>query len=263
MSDKFWSLFSSIGKKFSHDRDIMTGKVYLVTGGASGIGRGICLYLAKKNATVIALDINEDAGFELVSQESRIRFRQADVTSESDIQAVITDIEKNFGRLDGLVNNAAISDPYNAPLSELAMADWQRVLNVNLTAPLYISQQCLPLLKQSHGSIIHLSSTRASQSEPNTEAYSATKGAIVALTHSMAMSLGPDIRVNCISPGWINATHSELREIDHQQHPVGRVGVVDDIAAMVSFLLSKESGFITGQNFTIDGGMTKKMIYCE
>ncbi|KAB1508395.1 SDR family oxidoreductase [Photobacterium damselae] len=241
----------------------MTGKVYLVTGGASGIGRGICLYLAKKNATVIALDINEDAGFELVSQEPRIRFRQADVTSESDIQAVITDIEKNFGRLDGLVNNAAISDPYNAPLSELAMADWQRVLNVNLTAPLYISQQCLPLLKQSYGSIIHLSSTRASQSEPNTEAYSATKGAIVALTHSMAMSLGPDIRVNCISPGWINASHSELREIDHQQHPVGRVGVVDDIAAMVSFLLSEESGFITGQNFTIDGGMTKKMIYSE
>jgi len=127
-------------------------------------------------------------------------------------------------------------------------------------------------LQRTKGAIVNIASTRAIQSEPNTEAYSASKGGILALTHSLAMSLGPDIRVNCISPGWIDvsewkksqqAKKPHLTKMDHAQHPAGRVGKPEDIAALVAFLISDEAGFITGQNFVVDGGMTKKMIYEE
>ncbi len=120
--------------------------------------------------------------------------------------------------------------------------------------------------------IVNIASTRAMQSEPHTEAYSATKGGLVALTHALAMSLGPDVRVNCISPGWIAVSEwkkrsqrkaADLRQEDHAQHPAGRVGIPGDVAALVAFLISYEAGFITGQNFVVDGGMTKKMIYVE
>ena len=132
------------------------------------------------------------------------------------------------------------------------------------------AKQALAHLQAAQGSIVNIASTRALMSEANTEAYSASKGAIVALTHALAVSLGPKVRVNCISPGWIETSEwrrssvrhaPELREIDHSQHPAGRVGIPEDIASMVSFLISSENGFITGQNFVIDGGMTRKMIY--
>ncbi|MGD6738569.1 SDR family oxidoreductase [Photobacterium leiognathi subsp. mandapamensis] len=242
--------------------DSSSNKVVIVTGGANGIGKGICKYLTQKNMTVIALDINEQAGFDLVNEEPRIRFRLADVTKISDIKSTLDWITPQFGRLDGLVNNAAIANPYNTPLQQLPLDEWHRILNVNLTSPLVMSQQCLPLLTESKGHIINMSSTRYLQSEANTEAYAASKGGIVSLTHALSASLSPDIKVNCISPGWIHTDNSELREIDHQQHLSGRVGNVDDIAEMVAFLLDSQ-GFITGQNFVIDGGMTKKMIYSE
>ncbi|WP_318522204.1 SDR family oxidoreductase [Photobacterium leiognathi] len=242
--------------------DSSSNKVVIVTGGANGIGKGICKYLTQKNMTVIALDINEQAGFDLVNEEPRIRFRLADVTKISDIKNTLDWITTQFGRLDGLVNNAAIANPYNTPLQQLPLDEWHRILNVNLTSPLVMSQQCLPLLTESKGHIINMSSTRYLQSEANTEAYAASKGGIVSLTHALSVSLSPDIKVNCISPGWIHNDNSELREIDHQQHLSGRVGNVDDIAEMVAFLLDSQ-GFITGQNFVIDGGMTKKMIYSE
>ncbi|WP_434137574.1 SDR family oxidoreductase [Photobacterium leiognathi] len=242
--------------------DSSSNKVVIVTGGANGIGKGICKYLTQKNMTVIALDINEQAGFDSVNEEPRIRFRLADVTKISDIKNTLDWITTQFGRLDGLVNNAAIANPYNTPLQQLPLDEWHRILNVNLTSPLVMSQQCLPLLTESKGHIINMSSTRYLQSEANTEAYAASKGGIVSLTHALSVSLSPDIKVNCISPGWIHNDNSELREIDHQQHLSGRVGNVDDIAEMVAFLLDSQ-GFITGQNFVIDGGMTKKMIYSE
>ncbi|MCW8330864.1 SDR family oxidoreductase [Photobacterium sp. SDRW27] len=241
----------------------MTNKVVLVTGGASGIGKGICNLLAAENVTVLAVDVNEDAGFALVSENPRIRFRQADVTSESEMTAVVTDLQEQFGRLDGLVNNAAIATPYNAPLEELDLYDWNKVIATNLTAPLMVTKICIPMLKSSKGAIVNISSTRAEQSEPNTEAYSASKGGLVALTHALASSVGPEVRVNCVSPGWIDTAGEPLRSIDHNQHLTGRVGDVRDIAAMVKFLLDQDASFITGQNFTVDGGMTKKMIYAE
>lgn len=242
--------------------DLSLNKVVIVTGGANGIGKGICKYLAQKNVIVVALDINEQAGYDLVNEEPRIRFRLTDVTQISEIKNTLDWVKYQFGRLDGLINNAAISNPYNTPLHQLPLDEWHHILNVNLTSPLAMSQQCLPLLIESKGHIINMSSTRYVQSEPNTEAYAASKGGVVSLTHALAVSLSPNIKVNCISPGWINTDTNQLRDIDHHQHLSGRVGNVNDIAEMVDFLLCSQ-GFITGQNFVVDGGMTKKMIYCE
>ncbi|GAL03591.1 oxidoreductase [Photobacterium aphoticum] len=182
---------------------------------------------------------------------------------ESEVEALIDDIIRQHGRLDSVINNAAIADPYNAPLETLDLSYWHKVMAVNLTAPLLVTKYSLPHLRKQQGAVINMSSTRALQSEPNTEAYSASKGGIVALTHSLAISLGPDVRVNCISPGWIDVINDPLRPIDHEQHPVGRVGMPDDIAGLVKFLISEDARFITGQNFVVDGGMTKKMIYQE
>ncbi|MGF1684839.1 SDR family oxidoreductase [Photobacterium minamisatsumaniensis] len=238
----------------------MANKVVLVTGGAKGIGKGIANHLASE-AVVIAVDIDRDAGFDLVAENPLIRFKHADVTKEQEVIALISEIDDQFGRLDAIINNAAIANPYNPPLEELDLHQWHQVLSVNLTAPIIVSKYSLPLLKKSRGSIINISSTRALQSEPNTEAYSASKGGLAALTHSLAASLAPNVNVNCISPGWIDTTNLPLRDIDHQQHFSGRVGKVDDIASMVSYLISDSARFISGQNFVIDGGMSKKMIY--
>ena len=242
----------------------MANKVFLITGGAQGIGKGICDLLSQGDAVVFAVDINEQAGFELVANNPLIRFRQADVTSQTQIQCVIDEIQSQYGRLNGLVNNAAISDPYNAPLADLNLQDWQRTIEINLTAPLMITQSALNLLNQTQGAVVNIASTRAAQAEPNTEAYCASKGGLVALTKALAVSLGPSVRVNCISPGWIHTNENEtLRPLDHSQHLTGQVGNVADIANMVEFLLSNKANFITGENFTIDGGMTKKMIYAD
>jgi len=126
-----------------------------------------------------------------------------------------------------------------------------------------MAKHSYPLFRGSKGAIVNISSTRFLQSEKNTFAYSASKGGVVSLTHSLAVSLGPLIRVNCISPGWIDTKGEPLRPEDHAQHPAGRVGRPQDIASLASYLLSEEAGFITGQNFIVDGGMTRKMIYAE
>ena len=152
----------------------------------------------------------------------------------------------------------------------LELGDWNRVIATNLTGVFLCSKHAVPLLRPGKGAIVNIASTRALQSEPHTEAYSASKGGVVALTHALAVSLGPDIRVNCISPGWIavdawqksaNRRPPTMRPEDHAQHPVGRVGSPEDIAALVAWLISPQAGFVTGQNFVVDGGMTRKMIY--
>jgi hypothetical protein len=185
---------------------------------------------------------------------------RGDVGNEPHVIDALRETVRLFGRLDGLVNNAGIEIP--RPMEKLKLEEWNRVLGTNLTGTFLCSRHAAPYLRKTGGSIVNIASTRARQSEPNTEAYSASKGGIVALTHAMAISLGPDIRVNCISPGWIetdpDAGHSTQ---DAAQHPCGRIGIPQDIADMAAYLLSDRAGFITGQEFIIDGGMTRKMIY--
>ncbi len=151
------------------------------------------------------------------------------------------------------------------PLRSLTLEEWQRVLNVNLTAAFVLARAAEKPLRKAKGSIVTIASTRALMSEPDTESYSASKGGLVALTHALSVSLAPDVRVNCISPGWIETgDYSNLRKKDHLQHPAGRVGKPDDIAQLAAVLLDREkSGFISGANFIVDGGMTRKMIYEE
>lgn len=248
-------------------------KTALVTGGAQGIGLEITQRLRREGMNVVVADIDTEAIAELNdASDPSILGIAADVASEAQVQQVFRTIQENFGRLDALVNNAAIVNPVNEPVAELSLAHWNRVIAVNLTGAFICARYAAPLLTDNGGAIVNIASTRAIQSEPNTEAYSASKGGLIALTHALAMSLGPAVRVNCVSPGWIatqhkqknaNRRHQVFTDADHQQHPVGRVGLPEDIASMVAFLVSPEAGFITGQNFVIDGGMTRKMIYVE
>ncbi len=255
--------------------NIQKDKVVIITGGAQGIGKGIAKYLVETGMKIIIADSDIEAGEETVveySTQGIIQFVATDVTDETSVkQAVNTTIE-SFGQIDALVNNAGISSPGRTPVEELTLEDWNKVIATNLTGYFLFAKHTIPHLRKTQGAIVNIASTRALQSEPNTEAYSASKGGVVALTHALAMSLGPNIRVNCISPGWIEVSNwkknvlrhePKLSLIDHQQHPVGRVGEPIDIAATVAFLISHASGFITGQNFVVDGGMTKKMIYVE
>jgi NAD(P)-dependent dehydrogenase (short-subunit alcohol dehydrogenase family) len=187
-------------------------------------------------------------------------FQRTDVASEAAVRACVRAVVKRFGRLDALVNNAGLTGPDDGPIEKLPLARWNRRIAVNLTGAFLMAKHCVPHLRAARGAVVNIASTRALQSEPDTEAYAASKGGLVALTHALAMSLGPRVRVNCISPGWI-AHRPVKRRKDHAQHPVGRVGRDEDVAELIAYLLSDAAGFVTGQNFVIDGGMTKKMIY--
>jgi len=230
-------------------------RTVLVTGGARGIGRAIASLLAERGYQVAVADVAAPAG-----PGRRFFFQRTDVASEAAVRACVRAVLRRFGRLDALINNAGLAGPDNGPLERLPLAQWNRRLAVNLTGPFLMAKHCAPQLRAARGSIVNIASTRALQSEPDTEAYAASKGGLVALTHALAVSLGPRVRVNCISPGWI-AHQPVKRRKDHAQHPAGRVGRDEDVAQMVAYLLSDAAGFVTGQNFVIDGGMTKKMIY--
>lgn len=245
----------------------------LVTGGAQGIGRAVVRHLLAHGWSVGFMDRDAEAGEETAAETAEqgdAVFCGGDVSVEADVAAAVQAVRGRFGRLDGLVNNAG-GGCGGAVLTELTLEAWNRVLGSNLTGAFLCAKHAAPYLRANKGAIVNIASTRALQSEPNTFAYSAAKGGIVALTHALAISLGPDVRVNCISPGWIETgdwkkaasrrdpIHSDA---DRRQHPCGRVGVPGDIAELAAFLLEgRRSGFITGQNFVVDGGMTVKMIY--
>ncbi len=238
--------------------------VALVTGGATGIGRAIVRHLLDTAWCVGVIDLPESVLHRVYPSASRNALAiDGDVRDEKTIADAVDAIVNRFGRLDAVVANAGIM--IRKPLRRLTLAEWRRVIDTNLTAAFLLARAAEKPLRKARGSIVTIASTRALMSEPNTESYSASKGGLVALTHALAISLGPDVRVNCVSPGWIaTKNYGALRRKDHAQHPAGRVGRPQDIAEIVGWLLdAKRSGFVTGANFVVDGGMTRKMIYQE
>lgn len=238
--------------------------VVIVTGAAHGVGRTIVLHLVASGCNVGAVDL---AGSGLAATFRRharhVLPIAGDVTEEATAKRAVDAVLEKWGRLDGLVSNAGIM--IRKPVRWLTFAEWNRVIATNLSAAYLFARASEKALRDGNGAIVTIASTRWQMSEPDTEAYAASKGGLVALTHALAVSLGPDVRVNCVSPGWIQTTdYNKLRRKDHAQHPAGRVGKPQDIAEIVGWLLDRErSGFVTGANFVVDGGMTRKMIYVE
>jgi NAD(P)-dependent dehydrogenase (short-subunit alcohol dehydrogenase family) len=231
-----------------------SSRIALVTGGAHGIGAAISARLVQDGCRVVIAD--RDAPAPLPAGARAVR---CDVSDEASVTRLIDGVRTGEGRLDVLVCNAGIN--IHKAIAALSLAEWSRVIGTNLTATFLLVRAAESLLRAAKGAVVTIASTRARMSEANTEAYAASKGGLVALTHALAISLSPDVRVNCISPGWIYTKGDRPRPEDHAFHPVGRVGVAEDVAALTAFLVGPESGFVTGAEFTVDGGVTRKMIY--
>lgn len=221
------------------------GKVVVVTGGARGIGKCICEKFREAGAVVCVIDLLENDYFvgDLADK----------VTLEEFAKKVISD----YGHVDYLINNAA---PKFCGITNGSYDDFEYALKVGVTAPFYLSKLFVPHFAKG-ASIVNISSSRDRMSQPESESYTSAKGGIAALTHALAVSLAGKVRVNSISPGWIDNDYTVYEGADATQQPAGRVGNPPDIANMVLYLCSDMAGFITGENICIDGGMTKQMIY--
>ena len=220
-------------------------KVVVITGGAQGIGKCIAEQFQKEGAIVEIIDIQEGNWY------------VGDISKKEVLEDFVQYIIKKHGHIDYLINNAL---PKMKGISDCSYEEFMNALSVGVAAPFYLSKLFLPYFNDD-ASIINISSSRDRMSQPQTESYTAAKGGIAALTHALAISLGPKIRVNSISPGWIDTSDIQYTGPDAYQQPVGRVGNPLDIANMVLYLCSDKAGFITGENICIDGGMTKLMIY--
>ena len=243
-------------------------KCAFITGGAQGMGKATAQRLLSAGWAVTIADIDEEAGEETV-EEFRdlgpILFMPADVCEEGHLHRALTETVSRFGGLNLVMNNAYASTNW-LPIAQVTLATWNRVLAVNLTSIFLTTRYAESYLRARRGCIINIASILAMRTHPNVIAYGASKGGIIALTHALAISLAPEIRVNCISPGTVDTTpwrksrhrRPSAYPADRQQaHPVGRVGYPPDIAGMVAYLAS--ATFITGQNFIVDGGITTKM----
>jgi len=243
------------------------GKVLAVTGGAQGIGRAVAEHFAARGYAVSIADTHVAAGRATLSalrnRGARAEFFKADISREQDVRAWLRATVRLLGCPDVLVNNAGMRA--SAPFLTLSPKAFDLVIATNLRGAFLCTQEAARLMvkHRRRGAIINIASTRAFMSEAGTEAYSASKGGIVALTHATAISLGAKgIRVNSVSPGWIETRGRKHSRRDKLQHPVGRVGTPEDIAAACLYI-AEQAGFMAGQNLTLDGGMTAKMIYEE
>ena len=220
-------------------------KVAVITGGAHGIGKATAEEFRKNGAHVCVIDSVPGDHF------------VGDVGDQDTLEAFAKQVIDRHGHVDFLINNAP---PPMRGIADCTYEEFNRALAVGVTAPFYLTKLFLPYFAQG-ASIVNISSSRDRMSQPQTESYTAAKGGISALTHALAVSLSGKVRVNSISPGWINTTPNEYSGADAAQHPAGRVGTPSDIANMILFLCSEKAGFITGENVCIDGGMTRLMIY--
>ncbi|WP_274651420.1 SDR family NAD(P)-dependent oxidoreductase [Paenibacillus humicola] len=242
------------------------GKTVLITGAAGGIGSRLSQAYAAEGADVVLTDLESSGGSALAQRIAAgggsARFIAADLTDPQQIEKLFQTIDSLHGGVDILINNAG-KGIWKSPL-ELSVEEWDQVLNLNLRGTFLCSREAAKRMKaRGGGRIVNIASTRAFMSEPFGEAYGASKGGIVALTHALAASLGGfGITVNSINPGWIETGDYEaLRKADHEQHPAGRVGRPEDIARACLYLTAPGNDFVTGTNVTVDGGMTRKMIY--
>lgn len=253
----------SIGKKGTVQK---TRRVF-VTGGAGGIGKAIVKAFRSAGHRVAFCDINEEAGKD-TALKTGTNFFRVDVSDKEALEHCMQQLFLDWGDIDIIINNVGVS--HFAPITETDVEMFDHILSVNLR-PVFITSRQLACHRKSQdttnqfGRIINICSTRYLMSESGSEGYAASKGGIFSLTHALSLSLSPwHITVNSISPGWIqNEDYESLRIEDHVQHPSGRVGKPEDIARMCLFLCYEENDFINGENITIDGGMTKKMIYIE
>ena len=220
-------------------------RVVVVTGGAKGIGKTIADEFRKSGAHVCVIDLLENDYF------------VGDLADQTMLDAFADKVIADYGRVDVLVNNAL---PLMKGIDECTYEQFNYALRVGVTAPFYLTKRFAPYFAPG-ASVINISSSRDRMSQPQTESYTAAKGGISALTHALAVSLAGKVRVNSISPGWIDTDFTVYDGADAIQHPAGRVGNPLDIANMVLFLCSDKAGFITGENICIDGGMTRQMIY--
>ena len=226
-------------------------KTAVITGGANGIGRCVAESFMREGVKVAVIDKDENgAPCDL--------FFHGDIAEEAELKAFVSEVSARFGAVDYLVNNACLSK--NGIVSDCSYDDFLYVQRVGVLAPYMLTKLLLPYFRPG-ACIVNISSTRARMSQPDTESYSAAKGGISALTHALAVSLSGRVRVNSVSPGWIDTSDGSFSTEDHAQHPTGRIGRPDDIARVVLFLCGEDSGFITGENITVDGGMTKLMVY--
>ena len=244
-------------------------KVCVITGGANGIGLCIANEFAKCKAKVVIIDLDAKAGEKAIANIKENGgdgfFFCGDIAEQAVLESFASEVIKTYGRVDYLINNACISR--KGIISGCEYDDFNYVLKVGVTAPYMLSKLFLNYFSTG-GAIVNISSTRATMSQADTESYTAAKGGISALTHALAISLAGKVRVNSVSPGWIDAraNYDENYEEKHssadkKQHPVHRVGKPYDIARVVLFLCDEDNGFINGENITVDGGMTKQMIY--
>lgn len=220
-------------------------RVVVVTGGAKGIGKTIADEFRKAGAHVCVIDLLENDYF------------VGDLADQTALDTFADKVIADYGRVDVLVNNAL---PLMKGIDECTYEQFNYALRVGVTAPFYLTKRFAPYFAPG-ASVINISSSRDRMSQPQTESYTAAKGGISALTHALAVSLAGKVRVNSISPGWIDTDFTVYDGADATQHPAGRVGNPLDIANMVLFLCSDKAGFITGENICIDGGMTRQMIY--